>query len=95
MMNESLESVQSVLSELIMRRWKQAPPYYTVNQRARGAWHDASWWRRPSQRALEQHWSPRAPSNPGGELPSRLQAKAVKYRMSDARYRSSRRGEMA
>jgi len=94
-MNESLEFAHTVLSELIMRRWKQDRPYYTVNRRAREAWREASWGRRSSHRALELHWPPRAPSNPGGELPPRVQAKVLEYRMSDVPYRGSRRGEIA
>jgi hypothetical protein len=94
-MNESLKFVQSVSPELIMRRWKEARPYYTVNQRAGGAWRETSWWRRPSHCALELHWRPRAPSNPGEELSFCGQAKSVEHRIIDAPYRSFRRGEMA
>ena len=94
-MNESLEFAHTVLSELIMRRWKEERPYYTVNQRARGAWQEASWWRRPSHRALELHWSPHSPSSPGAELRPPGQAKAVRSRMGDASYRSSRTGDVA
>jgi hypothetical protein len=94
-MNASLKFVQSVSPELIMRRLKQARPYYTVDQRAGAARREASWWRRPSHHTLALHWSSRAVSNPGGDLPLRGQVKAVEYRMGDAPYRSSRRGEMA
>ena len=30
-MNESLEFAHTVLSELIMRRWKEERPYYTAH----------------------------------------------------------------
>jgi hypothetical protein len=77
-MNESLERRAvgnghadfdpSVLAALTERCWKQDRPYFTQNERARGAWLQASWWRPPGQSALEMHWSRRVPCMASADL---------------------------
>ena len=51
----------TVLAQLIARRWKQERPYFTLNERPRGAWLQASWERQPGRTALELRWFRRAP----------------------------------
>jgi hypothetical protein len=52
---------QSVLAELIEWRWKQDRRYFTLNERAPGAWLEASWRRQPGRSALKLQWSRHAP----------------------------------
>lgn len=71
-MNESLEHRtagnghadfdHSVLAEVIAWRWKEDRPYFTLNERAPGAWLEASWRRQPANSALKLHWSRRSPT---------------------------------
>jgi hypothetical protein len=58
----------SVLAELITRRWKQDRPYFTLNERAPGAWLEASWRRQPGRSALQLHWSHHAPCIASADL---------------------------
>ena len=58
--NRHADFDQSVLAELIARRWKQDRSYFTLNERSRGAQLEASWWRQPGRSAMELHWSHRA-----------------------------------
>jgi hypothetical protein len=58
----------TLLAELIARRWKQNRPHFTLNERSRGAWLQASWWRPPGRRVMELHWSRRAPRMASADL---------------------------
>jgi hypothetical protein len=58
----------SVLAELITGRWKQDRPYFTLNERAPGAWLEASWRRQPGRTALKLHWSHHAPCIASADL---------------------------
>jgi hypothetical protein len=57
----SLQFDHTVLAELIARRWKQDRRYFTLNERACGAWLQASRWPQPGRSALGLHWSRHSP----------------------------------
>jgi hypothetical protein len=56
----SLHFDHTLLAELSAQSWKQNHPHFTLNERSRGAWLQASWWRPPGHRVMEMHWSRRA-----------------------------------
>jgi hypothetical protein len=58
----SLHCDRTLLAKLIARRWKQDRPYFTLNERSREAWLEASWGPQSVRSAFELHWS-RCPSH--------------------------------
>jgi len=59
-MNAILDFDHTALAELILRRWQEERPYFTLNRNARGAWLEGSWWGQPANSALKLHWSRRS-----------------------------------
>jgi hypothetical protein len=67
-MNGHLNFDHTALRELIARRWRENPGYYSLNRNACGRWLEALWMRRADRSGVELHWTrhpkPHPPAQP-------------------------------